>query len=377
MEYRAWAGILLFSGLAASAGAQEVCEHGHLHEKTAPYFSVHSDVRIHADQVYSADDSNEEIFNLKTHAHFDLEFSPVENWSVQSTVKIEQQHGHHGAGAPPDGKDTYFEDHMIFFEQLKLVYAPGAWEFFAGKFNPVDGVDQHAVPGFYGYEIIEEFSILGRLGAGAAYTVETAAFGNHRMEVSGFFRDTTVLNQSLITASGEPDRRSDGGVANTHDFSSWAASLSGDLFYAAVGDTLHEVDYVLSYARQDAGYGAPADHADEERAAIGLIHNAALSEDLLWRNVAQVKGFDNPHTHRGEKLLVSTFGSGFYYQGWDLGGSYSFMDSNADPDGHHAQISLGYTWKNGLGLHGGWKLIEEDDEQQKSLGLMVSWHGAF
>jgi hypothetical protein len=56
--------------------SQECCGHDHLHEKTAPYLNVHTDVRVHADQVYEADDPKEKIFNLKTHTHVDLEFSP-------------------------------------------------------------------------------------------------------------------------------------------------------------------------------------------------------------------------------------------------------------------------------------------------------------
>ena len=367
---------LLAAGLAGGAWAEPCGACDLLHEKSAPYLSAHTDVRIHADKVYSADDSNERVFNLKTHSHVDLELSPADSWFLQAALKLEQKH-EHGGGAAPDGKDKYFRQHLLLIEELKLVYAPGPWEFFAGKFNPTDGVGQHDVPGFYGYEIIEETSILGRLGAGSAYTFETGRFGNHRLEVSGFFRDTTVLNQALINSSGEPDRRRDGGEANTHDFSSWALSLSGDLFYTSIGDTVHEVDYVLSYARQDAGAGAPPDHKNEDRAAVGLIHSGALSEDLQLRNVVQVKGFQNSHTHQGEKRLITTIGSGLAWQGWELGGSYSFLDSNSDPDGHHIQASLGYTWRNGLGLHGGWKLIEEDDEQTKSIGLMLSYYGHF
>lgn len=361
-----------------AATAEECCEHDHDHEKTAPYLTVHVDSRVHADQIYSADDPLKDTFTLKTHTHVNLDFVPHDDWAIHAMIKAEQAHDHHNPAAPPpDANNSYFENHQIFIEELKLVYSPGAWELFAGKFNPVDGLDQHAVPGFYGYEIIEEHSIHGRIGAGATYTFDTGRFGSHRVEASGFFRDTTFLNQSLLTASGQPDNRQDGGVANTHDFSSWAVSLSGDVFYGMIGDTIHEIDYVLAYAVQDVGFGAAADHENEERAAVALVHNAALSEDLVWRNIGQMKHFDNSHTHQGETLLISTFGSGFYYEGWELGGSYSFMESNADPDGYHAQASLGYVWDCGFGIYGGWKFVEEDDEQQGSLGLMLSYHGHF
>jgi hypothetical protein len=365
--------------LAAGSGlAQECCPHVHA-DKTAPYWTVHLDSRVHADQVYDADDPGEEIFNLKTHTHADIEFSPAENWFVRSLLKLEQKHSHDhgGGGSGPDGKNTYFDNHLLMIEELKLVYAPGAWEVFGGKFNPVAGLDQHDIPGYYGYEIEEEHSILGRMGAGIAYTLETQKFGAHRVELSGFCRDTTILNQTLINSGGEPDSKEEGGVANTEDLSSGAVSLSGEAFYFAAGDTIHELDYVLAYARQAAGYGAGADHDDEDRAVIGGVYTATLTENLQFKGVGEFKNILNSHTHRGEDLRISTAGAGLSWLGWELGGSYSFLDSKGEPDGEHIQTSLGYVWNCGVGLHGGWKLTEEEGEAQKSIGLMVSYHGHF
>jgi hypothetical protein len=366
-------------GAAGAASAQELCEDGHVHEKTAPYWAVHMDVRVYGEQVYEADDPGEEIFTLKTHTHVDLEFSPVENLFVRSKLKLEQMHSHdhESEGSVPDGKDTYFENHLLMIEELQLVYAPGPWEVFAGKFNPVAGLDRHDIPGWYGYEVEEEYSILGRLGAGAAYTFSTEMFGSHRLETSGFCRDTTVLNQTLFTGGGEPDSEEDGGVANTHDFSSGAVSLSGDPLYTAIGDTIHQFKYVLAFARQDAGYGADADHEDEERMVAGGVYTVTLTEDLQFKGVGECKNIRNNHTHGDDDLRISTAGAELSWRGWELGGSYSILDSTEEPDGEHVQASLGYVWPCGLGVSGGWKRVEEEGEEQKSVGLMVSYHGYF
>jgi hypothetical protein len=337
-------------------------------------------MRIHADQIYEAQDSKDEIFNLKTHTHTDIDFLPVKDFFIRSSLKLEQKHSHdHTGGDPgPDGRNTYFRNHVLMIEELKLVYAPGPWEMFGGKFNPVTGLNQHDIPGYYGYELEEEYSLLGRMGVGSAYTLETEPFGQHRFEVSGFCRDTTILNQSIINGNDEPDKRADGGVANTHDFSSWSTALSGDLLFFAVGDTLHDLDYVLAYARQDAGDGANADSKDEDRAVIGGIYTATLTENLQIKGIGEFKNIRNNQTHRSEDLRMSTAGAGLSWLGWELGGSYSLLDSNAgEPDGEHIQASLGYVWKCGLGMHGGWKQVEEEGEPQKSIGLMASYHGHF
>ncbi|MBM4153078.1 MAG: hypothetical protein FJ220_06120, partial [Kiritimatiellaceae bacterium] len=261
----------------------QVCAQGHVHEKTAPYISAHTDVRIHADQVYDADHEEDEIFNLSTHSHTDLEFSPLEDLFVRSSLKLEQKHSHShdgGAAHESDGKDKYFDDHILLIEQLKLVYTPDQWELFAGKFNPTAGLNQHDIPGYYGYAIEEEYSILGRIGAGSAYTFETLSMGDHKLEASGFFRDTTVLSEGIMNDSDEPHDLNDGGLANTEDFSSGAISLSGDIFYFPIGDTIHEIDYVAALAHQNAGHGAEAGHDDEDRAVLAGIYKAALTTDL-------------------------------------------------------------------------------------------------
>jgi hypothetical protein len=367
---------MLAGGLAAIGFAEE---HHHHDEQTVPYLTVHTDVRVYAEQVYEADESGEEIFDLKTHAHADIEFSPIENLFIRSSLKLEEKHSHDhgGGGAAPDGKDVYFENHVLMIEELKLVYAPGRWDVFGGKFNPVVGLDQHDIPGWYGYEVEEEYSILGRMGAGAAYTFETANLGDHRLEMSGFCRDTTALNQTLINSGEEPDSRSDGGVANTHDFSSWAVSLSGEPLYAALGDTVHQLRYVLAYARQDAGYGAEADREDEERGVIGGVYTATLTETLQLKGVGEFKNIRNYHTHGDDDLRISTAGLGLSWLGWEFGGSYSALDHTGEPDGEHIQASLGYVWSSGFGVSSGWKLSDEEGEQKKSVGLMVSYHGHF
>lgn len=376
----AWKMMLIgTAGVVAAAQAQHVCEHGHVHEKSAPYLTVHTDARVYGEQVYSADDPLEEIFELKTHTHVDFEFSPIQHLFVRSKLKLEQKHSHnHGGGGPgPDGKDTYFENHLVMLEELKLVYAPGPWEVFGGKFNPVAGLDQHDIPGWYGYEIEEEHSILGRLGAGAAYTVETGSLGSHRLEVSGFCRDTTVLNQTLINSGGEPDSRSEGGIANTHDFTSWAVSLSGDPLYTLVGDSVHQFSYVIACARQNEGDGSDPDHDDEERVVAAGIYKVTLTENLELKGVGEYKDIRNNHTHGDNDLRISTAGASVSWHGWELGGSYTVLDQTEEPDGEHIQASLGYVWPCGLGVHGGWKLIEEEGEQKKSVGFMVSYHGHF
>jgi hypothetical protein len=375
---------LLVGLLVGTVSAQEVhdCGVDHDHEKTVPYVLVHADVSVYGDWVYDATETSEEGFNLKTHTHFDLEVSPVDHWFIRSKIKVEQSHSHeHGSHEEDDhddegrGGNRYFEDHVLIFEELQVVYAPGAWAFFAGKFNPDSGLDQHTVPGYYGYEIVEEYSILGRMGAGASYRFDTDHFGSHYVRASGFFRDTTFLNQTLINGSEEPDDQNDGGIANTEDFSSWAISLSGDrLLYTAIGDTIHDVDYVLAYAHQAAGYGADEDHTAEERIAVGGVYTATLTEDLQLRTVGEFKHIRNNGTHKGEDLSIYTAGVGTTYRGWELGGSYSLLDSNEDEDGHHIQASLGYVWPNGLGVHAGWKSVEEEGDEQKSVGLMVSYH---
>jgi hypothetical protein len=361
--------------------AQEQCALGHVHEKSAPFLTVHTDMRIYAEQVYDASDPDEEIFALKTHSHMNIEFSPVENLFVRSSLKLEKQHSHdHGEHAEDHddpAEDQYFEDHSLILEELTLVYAPRNLEMFGGKFNPTTSLDQHDIPGWYGYAVEEAYSILGRIGAGVAYTVDTEMFGSHRLEISSFFRDTTPLNQSILHGNNEPDSKNEGGIANTQDFSSWAISLAGEPLYKAIGDTIHELRYVLAYARQDAGYGADSYHKNEDRFVMGGVYTVTFSENLQLKSVLEFKDFRNYQTHADNDLHMSTVGMSLFWKGWELGGSYSKLDHSDEPDGELIQASLGYLWASGLGISGGWKLENSGEEKTKSAGLMVSYHTHF
>ncbi len=401
---------------AFEAGGQTAycSDHRHHHDLESrtdfPFLVGHGDFKLHFDQIFDARDSGDEIYWGKAHAHGDLGLY-LNRWlRLETTIKIEELHqhggcpggrdhgghhdhddhddhdddddddhddhaghaGHHGFG----GKDRFFDDHVAVIEQLKATARFGSVELFGGKFNPRTGLDMHAFPGQYGYEMAEEYSILERIGAGGRVWLDSEWFGRLTLEGSSFFADTTFLNQGIGARRDQPHSRSDGGLANTESFESFALSLSGTGWYTNVGDTIHALNWIVGGAWQSGGVSDRHDDCqDERRWSVGAEYVATLSPQLAVRVIGEWMHADNYAGVADVDSDFATVGIGIDFQGWRVGGTYTAIDRNGgEENGHYLQGSAGYQWNNGLGVH---FVLKEDDHEgarRRSAGLTVSYH---
>ncbi len=181
-------------------------------------------IEIENDWNYDSD-SGDNIHNqlyTKIQPEFTLRFTP--EFSLFA----------HGVLTPvtdPDaGEDRAFEDHGLYIEDLFLSYETDRFSVKGGKFTPDFGIGWDQTAGVYGSGFAEagyEFS--ERIGIAGSVTFGSEKAGTHRFEASTFFLDTSVLAQSTLRSRGTTTR-SDGGVSNTEDFSSFALSLNGEDF---------------------------------------------------------------------------------------------------------------------------------------------------
>jgi predicted porin len=68
----------------------------------------------------------------------------------------------------------------------------------------------------------------------------------------------------------------------------------------------------------------------------------------------------------------------FDYQAWNLGASYTHIKNDAEEsdeshNGHIQQISLGYTFANGVGFGVGYKRADEDNEVNDRVGARLTY----
>ena len=91
------------------------------------------------------------------------------------------------------------------------------------------GFDFHKFPGAYGYQEVEGYALLQKIGVGLKVENDLGDAGTHTFNVSTFFQRYYIFKSFRINNDGKT-RKSDGGVSNTEDFSSYSISLGGKTF---------------------------------------------------------------------------------------------------------------------------------------------------
>ena len=380
--------LALLSAPVYAAGGHD---HGD-HSKGGKGFYSHVDVKTHFDRIVDADEASEEFDEAYTHSHMELGMRLNSKLSINANIKIEGEPAghHHGHGAEEEehhdeeegehheeaataATDKMFDDHPLLIEQITVNFDDEHYSLYAGKFNPVVGFDYHNFPGMFGYQIIESYVIRERIGFGAKLKHDAGDLGRHTLNVSTFFADTS-LSDSLLHARGNTSKE-DGGISNTEDFQSFSVSLGGTDFYSLDNNIAEGLTYGLGYARQAAGKG---NAEDETRYSVSLGYTQKLTKDIEADLITEHMQIDHLGGENGHDRSYTTVGLGLDYKNWNVGTTYTHINNDADEadeghDGHIYQVSLGYTFSNGIGLSIGYKKSDEDNEEKERIGTTVSY----
>lgn len=360
---------------------------GGLHEakpsSTTPSFGAHIDVLQHLDTVIDASDPAEEIDEAYAHAHMDMGVFFTPEWALVGGLKLEGHpggesgHAHGAGGALP--QDRWWQEQALAVETLALRWRGQDSELRVGKIKPRVGLDFHAMPGLYGYQILEAYEIPGRLGVAAAHEFKPHGLGRHRLDLAAFRADRSELSRTWIT---KEDRLTGaaGGPANTAGIESWALSYQGDGFggFGLDDAWLDGLSYRIGYAHQEQGEG---NANDEQRWSLGLEKRFQIG---TWaaRAVAERMAIDHLDGEADHDRVTLSAGLDVQRGPWQIAGGMTLIDNQAgDPDeAHPNQIlhaSLGYRLRNDLQLMVGVKDTETGNERRQRVGLGLNWHTHF
>ena len=89
-------------------------------------------------------------------------------------------------------KDKFFEEHKTIVNKLYLNINAEDFNFYIGKFSPVVGIDFHKFPGAYGYQEVEGYALLQKVGLGGQYTADLEDAGTHK------FNNIKLLSRYII-----------------------------------------------------------------------------------------------------------------------------------------------------------------------------------
>ena len=262
---RSFIATIAYFGLSTFAYAQDSHGHDH-HGHGGEGFYGHLDLQAQGDTHLDGDWFDKRVSESYSHSHLELGYRMKSGFSINANIKLEGEasgHAHHGHGHggdehageehhdeeehadedhhdeehgekkahPGDKDDKFFEDHPVFIAALTVNYDTENFSAYAGKFNPVVGVDYHSFPGMYISTLVEHYAIRERIGAGFKVRHDLEDFGRHSLEISSFMADTTFLSDSTVHQRGNTSKE-DGGPSNTQRFNSYAISLEGSDFYS-------------------------------------------------------------------------------------------------------------------------------------------------
>ena len=409
---RSFIATIAYFGLSTFAYAQDSHGHDH-HGHGGEGFYGHLDLQAQGDTHLDGDWFDKRFSESYSHSHLELGYRMKSGFSINANIKLEGEasgHAHHGHGHggdehageehhdeeehadedhhdeehgekkahPGDKDDKFFEDHPVFIAALTVNYDTENFSAYAGKFNPVVGVNYHSFPGMYISTLVEHYAIRERIGAVFKVRHDLEDFGRHSLEISSFMADTTFLSDSTVHQRGNTSKE-DGGPSNTQRFNSYAISLEGSDFYSLTNNIVEGLSYRIGHAVQAAAETSPR---DEIRYSVSVGYKHIFTRDLTARLMTEHMAINNLNGETSHDRSYNNLAIRFHYKNWFAGTAYTLIDNEADEegenhDGHVFEGSAGYNFPFGLSVEVGYKRSDEENEEKELLGTLLKYSYEF
>ncbi|MBO0332115.1 hypothetical protein J0X12_00720 [Sneathiella sp. CAU 1612] len=343
----AFTAALPLSLVAISASAEEA---------SYPQITGELSVEIENDWTYQSEDPSTEINDLYPTVVLGTNVALSEVFSLNFEATLEP--------VKDATSDRAFEDLGGYLNIITANYDGETLSAYAGKFTPNFGIAWDIAPGIFGTNLNEDYELAEMIGFGGGFSFD--ALGEHTISASTFFQDTSFLSNSVGTKRG-PLRLSDGGVANTEDFSSFAVALDGN-FQQLAGFRYH-----LGFS----SLGAGEDGNDRQLGyAVGGEYAFNVGENVTLSPMAEYVYFDNYGGINDDTANYFTAGLAFNYENWVASSTYQLRDtkvSGVTTDDYVVDLTLGYEFDMGLGVAAAWRGAEESNVDSEGLGLLLSY----
>lgn len=345
-------GTLLSAGFSAPSNAQE-----------SPTFSGELVMEVQNDYTVDSDNPATDGYNNLFSTHelaAALQFN--ENFYINGVAVWETIQD-----IDPND-DNFFDNEGLFIEEIKLNYENGSWAAWAGKFNPGFGTAWDAAGGIWGVDFAEDYEVTEKIGVGARYTFENEQIGTHSFTANTFFADTTFLSRSLVTNRGEIDK-SDGGVSNTEDFSSFVMSLEGEDLSG-----VENLYYQVAYRHQDEG-DVNTGGDDETGYVVTLGYSFNVQERVGMNALIEYVDIENFEAGTDDNQYLTTSLITTIDENWNVTASYTARNidsTDGDTNDHLFQLSGGYDFGQGTTADIGWRNSEESNVDTDIVGFLVT-----
>jgi hypothetical protein len=321
-----------------------------------PTISGELSLELQNDLTYDSDDKASEINDLYPTVVLSTKVAFTQSLSINLEATVEP--------VQDATDDRAFEDIGGYVNILTVNYDTDLFSLYAGKFTPNFGIAWDAAPGLYGADLSEDYELAEMIGLGGALNFSAA--GYHTVSVSSFFKDTSFFSDSVGDSRGPLDKK-DGGAGNTEKLNSFAIALDGN--FTAVDGLRYHLGF-SSLAEGDDG-------TDRQNGfATGADYQFNVTDTISATPLIEYVYLDNNGGIDGDTAHYLSAGVGFEYGAWNASAMYQRRDTETggtDVDDYVADLSVGYTFENGIGIAGGWRFAEEGNIDNQGLGLLVSY----
>lgn len=319
-------------------------------------------IEIQNDYTFDADNKADELNDTYATIEPAISIRFTEQFSFETGLVLEP------VLDPDPNDDRFLEDEGLYAETAFLLYRVYEnFEIFGGKINPTFGVAWDIAPGVYGTDLAEDYELTERIGFGGSLTLGNEEAGTHTLTANTFFADTSFLSGSIITDRPRT-QKSDGGVSNTEDFSSFSVTLDGDLAFIA-----EDIGYHVGVVSQEGGVGDPE---DELGVAVALFGEFAVGEDTAVGPVVEYVHQSNAGGADEDRDYI-TLGFGVTHGQWNFAVSDTIRNidpaGGADSDDNQIQVSGGYEFENGLTFDVGYKHLEDGGNESNTIGALLTY----
>ncbi len=343
-----------------------------------PFFQGSLTTEIFSDHVFRADDPGDEIsdtfgeLTLSAVAFFATEFY-LESVFVLKPLKD---------GLPGEGR--FFDDHGISIDTLSLTYEQESFWISAGKGKANFGIAHGDAAGIWAVDFpLDLYAAKNKLGLAGTFNLQSESAGSHSFYLSTFYLDTSGLSRTWITRSG-PNRLEDGGPSNTEGLDSFSFAIDGSNMPILQKFRYHIAGMMQKTERLLDASGTPVPAAeidDEYRVAVaGEWSVVQLGERTSFSPLVEYVRFWNARGFRDDKEDHLTVALAFYRDQWNATVATNYIrldDGIAEDEITQWELSLGYTFDNGIKLDGGYRYQDIFGESTHTTGFAFGYFVPF
>jgi hypothetical protein len=304
------------------------------------WLEVSVPMELENDYDFKSDTSGNERNNLfvSIEPEATINILPIPGLSIYAHGVLEQV-----VDAAPS-ENRFFKDHGFFVEDFFLRFEKDQFIFRGGKTNPGFGIAWDQAPGIYGTDTAEEYEMSERIVLSGTVNADLKKYGQHALTAGTFFLDTSPLQNTIYSQSRGTLDRSDGGVSNTNDFSSFNVTLEGGEFPAAPA-----LQYHLAFIHQANGVDGTE---DETGYAAAVTNRFKLGDDAGITPLFEFVRLENAEGTRNKEISYWTLSFLNEWRKWNLALAATHRRTTEPgavrTSDYQFQVSAGYAFDCGL-----------------------------